>query len=162
MFLNYCLLVIFLFNFPIARIFMGDLGAYILGIFLCFYSLLLFYNNPNVRSEVAAIIFFYPIFEVLFSILRKVYSKKNPLMPDKSHLHTLLFFYFKKKLNNSYYSNSISTLFMVPLVFYPTTLIYFFDLNSTNDILLALMSCILLYSAYYYYLIKKTIYIFGK
>ena len=152
----YSLLIIFLFNFPTARIFMGDLGAYIIGIFLCLYTLILFSQNPNIRSEVASIIFFYPIFEVLFSILRKLYLSKNPFMPDKSHLHTLLFFYVKKRLNNSSFSNAISTLFITPLVFYPTILIYFLDLHNTHDILLALISCILLYSTCYYLINKKT------
>lgn len=155
MFFIYSLLIIFLFNFPIARIFMGDLGAYIIGICLCFYSLLLFSNDSNIRSEIAAIIFFYPIFEVFFSILRKLYYKKNPFMPDKSHLHTLLFFYVRKKLKNSSFSNSISTLIIAPLVFYPTFLLYFFDFNGTQNILIALLSCILLYFIYYY-LIKKS------
>lgn len=154
-FFIYSLLIIFLFNFPIARIFMGDLGAYIIGIFLCLYTLLLFSQNPNIRSEVAAIIFFYPIFEVLFSILRKLYSRKNPFMPDKSHMHTLLFFYVKKRFNNSSFSNSFSTLLITPLVFYPTILIYCLDLHVTKDILLALISCILLYFSYYYLINKK-------
>ena len=39
----------------------------------------------------AAVILFYPTFEVVFSYFRKIKNKKSPLLPDKHHLHLLIF-----------------------------------------------------------------------
>ena len=51
----------------------------------------------------------YPAFENLFSLIRKLNFKKSPFKPDQNHLHQLLFFYLKKnKLFRDKYINSLT------------------------------------------------------
>ena len=59
----------------------------------------LFSQNKDISPYFIVNIFWYPAFEILFSLIRKIKSKYSPLMPDASHLHQLLFFYFQKKIN---------------------------------------------------------------
>jgi UDP-N-acetylmuramyl pentapeptide phosphotransferase/UDP-N-acetylglucosamine-1-phosphate transferase len=89
-----------LFNFPKAKLFLGDSGSYLLGGIL---SYLLIKTSISTKSYLPpfffACIIFYIFFEVVFSFLRKLlFERCNPLYPDKKHLHMLLFVFFKKKI----------------------------------------------------------------
>ena len=76
-----------IFNFPSGKIFMGDCGAYFYGFIISFLIISFFGKNPQIPAGNAVLILFYPAFEVLFSVIRKLVSKKNPLYPDLLHLH---------------------------------------------------------------------------
>jgi UDP-N-acetylmuramyl pentapeptide phosphotransferase/UDP-N-acetylglucosamine-1-phosphate transferase len=43
------------------------------------------------------LLLWYPAFENLFSIVRKIIKKTQPSSPDNFHFHHLLFLYLKKK-----------------------------------------------------------------
>ena len=43
------------------------------------------------------IILWYPAFETLFSIIRKIIYKSQPSSPDNYHLHHLIYLFFNKK-----------------------------------------------------------------
>jgi len=103
------LLSFLLFNFPHAKIFLGDSGAYLFG-FLVAKNVILTNNlNPGYSSFFFCILLFYLFFEVFFSFFRKILQKKSPIHPDNKHLHMLLFkkisFAFGKDKGN--YVNSI-------------------------------------------------------
>ena len=85
------LLVFLLFNFPSAKIFMGDGGAYLFGAFTALNVIETNNLNPNVSSFFYCILLFYLFFEVFFSFLRKIIQKKSPVKPDSEHLHMLSF-----------------------------------------------------------------------
>ena len=54
------------------------------------------YNFDIIHQTKSIHLLYYLFFEVFFSFIRKfLYEKKNPLIPDKKHLHML--FFFKKK-----------------------------------------------------------------
>ena len=86
------LLSFLLFNFPNAKIFLGDSGAYILGALTGLNTIVTNNLNPEVSSFFFCTLLFYLFFEVLFSFLRKLYQKKSPVYPDKKHLHMLSFY----------------------------------------------------------------------
>ena len=78
------------FNFPNAKIFLGDGGAYFLGSQIAVISILIS-NNSNIVSPIfIAIILSYLFFEIFFSVFRKILEKKSPFFPDRSHLHMLI------------------------------------------------------------------------
>ena len=82
----------FINNYPIARIFLGDGGAYWVGSSVAILSLLLMARNPSVNIWTILLVNFYPLFETLFSVYRKAIVKKiNPFRPDRKHLHMLMF-----------------------------------------------------------------------
>ena len=98
-----------LFNFPNAKIFLGDSGAYIMGALTGLNTIATNNLNPQISSFFFCTLLFYLFFEVFFSFLRKLTQKKSPIYPDEKHLHMLSFYkissiYGKNKGN---YINSI-------------------------------------------------------
>jgi UDP-N-acetylmuramyl pentapeptide phosphotransferase/UDP-N-acetylglucosamine-1-phosphate transferase len=82
----------FIFNFPAAKIFLGDAGAYLLGFMTATLAILLQVRNPNVSPLFALLIVIYPVFETLFSMYRRRYLKSVPVtVADSMHLHSLLY-----------------------------------------------------------------------
>tara|TARA_B100001989_G_C24513573_1_gene451826 strand:+ start:363 stop:1424 length:1062 start_codon:yes stop_codon:yes gene_type:complete len=87
-----------LFNFPSAKIFLGDGGAYLLGSLIAFNVITTNNLYSNISSFFYCTLLFYLFFEVFFSFFRKLYSRKSPFYPDDSHLHMLSFY----KISNVY------------------------------------------------------------
>ena len=80
-----------LFNFPKAKIFLGDSGSYLLGSIVALNVIITNNLNPDYSSFFFCILLFYLFFEVFFSFLRKIIQKKSPIHPDNKHLHMLIF-----------------------------------------------------------------------
>lgn len=79
-------------NYPRGLIFMGDGGAYFVGFWIAELSVLLTSRHPEVSKWFPLLLCFYPIFETLFTIYRRVVIKRaHPGMPDASHLHQLIY-----------------------------------------------------------------------
>ena len=103
------LLSFLLFNFPNAKIFLGDSGAYTMGSLAGLNTIITNNLNPTISSFFFCTLLSYLFFEVFFSFLRKLLEKKSPIYPDDKHLHMLSF----NKISNSYgkiksnYLNSI-------------------------------------------------------
>ena len=85
------LLSFLLFNFPKAKIFLGDSGAYLFGSLTALNAIITNNLNPNYSSFFFCTILFYLFFEVFFSFFRKILQKKSPIHPDNKHLHMLAF-----------------------------------------------------------------------
>ncbi|WP_104750167.1 glycosyltransferase family 4 protein [Helicobacter cynogastricus] len=81
-----------LLNFPKGYIFLGDGGAYLLGL-VCGASLMDLALREVVSVWFGLALMVYPVTEVLFSIARRKLQKQKATMPDALHLHTLLFKY---------------------------------------------------------------------
>jgi UDP-N-acetylmuramyl pentapeptide phosphotransferase/UDP-N-acetylglucosamine-1-phosphate transferase len=107
------IVILFLFNF-FNQIYLGDNGAYIFGIFFGV-SLVSFHQVYQYISPYYIILLlWYPCFENLFSIIRKIKMKKSPMKPDTNHLHQVLFYYIKKKFPiNQLYSNNLSSIIIL-------------------------------------------------
>lgn len=80
----------FLVNFPFGKIFLGDGGAYFIGFALAWLEILLVIRNPTVSPWVMALVTAYPLIEVLYSVWRRMRSKKSAGDPDNLHLHSLV------------------------------------------------------------------------
>jgi UDP-N-acetylmuramyl pentapeptide phosphotransferase/UDP-N-acetylglucosamine-1-phosphate transferase len=79
-------------NYPRGLIFLGDGGAYLIGFWIAELSVLLTARHPEVSKWFPLLLCFYPIFETLFTIYRRVFLKRvHPGMPDASHLHQLIY-----------------------------------------------------------------------
>ncbi len=100
-------LIAFLFyNFPKAKIILGDSGSYFLGAFIALSTIKTSIANPEISPFYFCILLFYLFFEVFFSFLRKLLKeRKSPLFPDKKHLHMLVFEIFYKKNKDKIKSN---------------------------------------------------------
>jgi UDP-N-acetylmuramyl pentapeptide phosphotransferase/UDP-N-acetylglucosamine-1-phosphate transferase len=116
---------ILFFNFPKAQIFLGDGGAYYLGVNLSLIVIKISNLNNDISPFFFAGLLFYLFFEVLFSFFRKfIFNRSSPLNPDNNHLHMLVFKHFYKKNNNLDKSNYLTSIiinfiyliFIIPLI----------------------------------------------
>jgi UDP-N-acetylmuramyl pentapeptide phosphotransferase/UDP-N-acetylglucosamine-1-phosphate transferase len=118
LFLAILILISFLiFNFPKAKIFLGDSGAYLLGAFIAISVIKTSIAIPTISPFYFCILLFYLFFEVFFSFIRKIIVEKtSPLFPDKKHLHMLIFKIFLKRNSDKIKSN-YSTSIIINLVY---------------------------------------------
>lgn len=91
------LVILICFNF-FGKLFLGDNGSYILAVVIGVLIIKIYQNNNFISPYFFANLLWYPCFEVLFSIFRKLNFKFSILRPDTKHFHQLLFFYLSKKL----------------------------------------------------------------
>ena len=114
-----------IFNFPRAKIFLGDSGSYLFGAITALNIIYSNNFNPEISSFYFCSLLFYLFFEVFFSFFRKIYQKKSPFKPDNLHLHMLVFKWINrtKKFTQSNYINSIIInlvycILVSPLIFF--------------------------------------------
>jgi UDP-N-acetylmuramyl pentapeptide phosphotransferase/UDP-N-acetylglucosamine-1-phosphate transferase len=115
------ILIPFMFiNYPYGKIFLGDLGAYSLGILLSMITIALFGRHHEISVWGAALILIYPVTEVIFTILRRAIRDISIYEPDVEHLHLRLFYFFRpyhsyKKISNALVTPILSVLWLFPL-----------------------------------------------
>lgn len=138
-------------NFPNAKIFLGDGGAYLVGFLLAFLLVILTQdslpqlgeNSANrhfVSAYYGLCVMIYPVFEVLFSIYRRKKGKIQAMQPDSLHLHTLIF----KHLTHSNPKTTIFLLiFSAPFIFAP---IFCYDKSGILIAFIALFIALYLFA----------------
>jgi len=72
-------------NFYPARIFMGDSGAYFLGLTLAMISI---YSGAKLAT--AALVLGFPILDAIWAVVRRLMRGVSPLKADRQHFHHLL------------------------------------------------------------------------
>ncbi len=116
----------FVLNFPKGKIFLGDGGAYLLGFIVAIIGIFLASKYENVSPWYVLAVFIYPVWEVIFSIIRKLRSGLSPLQPDNKHLHMLIFKHITK-------NNPLTALFfwlwLLPFLSLST---YYANKSNTN------------------------------
>ena len=143
-----------LFNFPKAKMFLGDSGSYLFGSLVALNTIITNNLNTHISSFFFCILLFYLFFEVFFSFFRKIYQKKSPVLPDNEHLHMLSFIKISEVFgaNKGNYINSIFINFIFSILVLPSA--YFAD----NGLICKywFFSLILIYSLIYIRLYRLT------
>jgi len=139
----------FILNFPKGKIFLGDGGAYLLGFIVAIIGIFLASKYESVSPWYILALFIYPVWEVLFSIMRKLYIGLSPMQPDAYHFHMLVY----RQITQS---NPLTALFIVVSTLPFMTLSTLFPNKSTTNIIIA-FCFILYYSLLYIYLYRKDI-----
>ena len=122
------LLVLNIFNI----LMLGDSGAYLLGFFMGFIIISSHLTNPDISPYFFISLIWYPCFENLFSIIRKLNREFSPLKPDSKHLHQLVFFFLTQKFNlKIILSNNFSSAL---ICFFNFLFVYISTLNPTSTI----------------------------
>ena len=119
------LLVLNCFN----QLLLGDNGSYLVSVFVGIYLIDLTNNNVLISPYFVMNLLWYPAYETLFSIIRKVLTKKSALSPDNLHLHQLVYLYLKDKISNKYHANSLSG---VMINIYNLVIFYFASQDYSN------------------------------
>jgi UDP-N-acetylmuramyl pentapeptide phosphotransferase/UDP-N-acetylglucosamine-1-phosphate transferase len=91
----WCLLAVTLgflvWNWPLGRLFLGDGGAYFLGMSLAWLAVLLPARNPSISPWVSFLVIAYPAIDMLHTVWRRIRSQQHLASPDTLHLHSLIF-----------------------------------------------------------------------
>jgi UDP-GlcNAc:undecaprenyl-phosphate GlcNAc-1-phosphate transferase len=99
-------------NYPWGKLFMGDAGAYLMAVLIGVWVINFFGTYESISSWNAGLIFFYPIAEVIFSFIRKLWQKKSPFQPDREHLHLKVFDILNTAMNKPRLANNLTTVFL--------------------------------------------------
>lgn len=140
-------LAFFLLNFPKGKIFLGDGGAYLLGFIAALTGIFLASNYTEVSPWYILAVLIYPVWEVLFSIVRKRKAGRSPMEPDAYHLHMLI---FKHITHNNPLTAAFILVSVAPFMLVPTL----YANNSGANFLTALLF-VICYTLLYRYLYKK-------
>jgi UDP-N-acetylmuramyl pentapeptide phosphotransferase/UDP-N-acetylglucosamine-1-phosphate transferase len=137
----------FVLNFPFGKIFLGDGGAYMLGFIVALLGIFLASNYSTISPWYILAIFIYPVWEVLFSIIRRRVKGGDALAADAHHLHTLI---YKHVTQNNPLTSLFILLFILP--FMVTSTLY---ANHSLTNIIVVFVFIVSYSSFYFYLYKK-------
>lgn len=147
-----CLL---LFNFPFGKLFLGDGGAYMLGVVLA--ALIILLSSRNAIAPFACLLLvFYPMFEMFFTIFRRFFFQKTAVMEaDARHLHSLIYQTVKSKtMFSDRLCNPVSTCICVFPIAVLSMLAYIFRFDNF-DAAIANAICVVFYVTTYFYLKKN-------
>jgi UDP-GlcNAc:undecaprenyl-phosphate/decaprenyl-phosphate GlcNAc-1-phosphate transferase len=81
-----------LFNFPPARIFMGDSGSTVLGFLLAFLGLDFYRAHYAIGTRLLLPVIFagLPLLDLFLAVFRRIRKRTSPFMGDRQHLYDLL------------------------------------------------------------------------
>jgi hypothetical protein len=150
------LLVFFIFNLY-SKIYFGDAGTFLVSFVMAYYLIDLSNNNlvqPKFISPIfILLLLWYPGFENLFSLLRKILKKKNPSHPDNLHLHHLLYTFLKNKIKKNNYINSLTGILinLYNFIVFFAGVHYYYSMRYLTFILIL---NIFVYIFFYSYLLK--------
>jgi UDP-N-acetylmuramyl pentapeptide phosphotransferase/UDP-N-acetylglucosamine-1-phosphate transferase len=136
------------FNFPFGKIFLGDLGAYSIGLLLSMLTIILFGRHPELSPYAAALILIYPVTEIVFTMMRRLLHGTSVFRPDTLHLHLKLYHFLKpqptyKKTANALVMPTLTILWVFPLLAIALTY------QKTLFLVAAIVIFVLLYLSFY-------------
>ena len=136
-------------------LYLGDNGAYLLSFFVAIVLIDLSNNLKTLSPYYIVNLLWYPAYETLFSIIRKLKDKKSPLKPDNLHLHQLIYLFIKRKIDHipktiNTISGIIINIFNF-IVFFVATLNY----SNTKAQIVILLFSLVIYNFMYLILKKK-------
>lgn len=137
------------FNYPPAKIFMGDTGSTFLGLMISVIMLLGFKTVTLTSLLIPLVLLILPITDTLFAIIRRVLNKKPIGQADKEHIHHQLLKHLSTR-------KTILVIYVVDLIFSVVSIFYAIGKKKEMIIFYILLMFILLY------LVFKTNVIFKK
>ena len=148
------LFIFFLFNlFGIN--FLGDSGAYFIATITGYLTIeIAFQNILNLSPIFISILLWYPVFEILFSFIRRTVSHDSQIIADKSHLHHLLYYFISSKINykNQTTINSLSS----SIIILYNILIFMISSQFLNNSVI--LSSIIIFNVFIYTLVYFKLY----
>lgn len=137
------------FNYPPAKIFMGDTGSTFLGLMISVIMLLGFKTVTLTSLLIPLVLLILPITDTLFAIIRRALNKKPIGQADKEHIHHQLLKHLSTR-------KTVLVIYVVDLIFSVVSIFYAIGKKKEMIIFYILLMFILLY------LVFKTNVIFKK
>jgi len=155
-FLILILISVLLYNFPKAKIFLGDSGAYFLGSIISLIIIEMSNFNQAISPFFFACLLFYIFFEVFFSFFRKIFFNLSPLQPDKEHLHMLFFKWIYSKVKNLNKANYLTGL-IINIFYFLAILPLLFNYKNATFCKVYFFILLNIYFFSYYFLREKSV-----
>jgi UDP-GlcNAc:undecaprenyl-phosphate GlcNAc-1-phosphate transferase len=137
-----------IFNYPYGEIFLGDLGAYSLGIIVSIFTIIFFGRHPEISPWAAVLILIYPVTELIFSIIRRLINRTSVHHADTKHLHLKLFYLFRPQIAYKKIANMLVTAVLTPLWLFALVMISW-TYQNLFYILIAIGLFVMMYSLLY-------------
>jgi UDP-N-acetylmuramyl pentapeptide phosphotransferase/UDP-N-acetylglucosamine-1-phosphate transferase len=147
----FLLTIVLLFNF-FNKSFLGDSGVYLLSLVTSIVIIKFINKNNSISPYFAVLLLWYPCFENLFSIIRRLLTGSSTSTPDNRHLHHFIYSFLKQK--NIRLSNNVAGLVILSF----NTIIFFFGYKYYNKpqlLIIIIFLAISLYLISYHTLKKK-------
>ena len=128
------------YNFPPAKIFMGDTGSQFLGFIIAIISLLGFKNITFNSLVVPITILAIPIFDTLFAILRRLLKGESIGTPDKEHFHHQL---LKMKFSTR---KTVLVIYLIDIAFASVSIFLTIGDNKIATYLYLILTILLLFT----------------
>lgn len=136
-------------------IYLGDSGSYTLSLFSGVFLINFVSDNNSISPYFVIVLLWYPCFELLFSIIRRSFTKMKTYNPDTTHLHQII---YKKisvnfKIENNLIAHFISTFTInfYNLICFFITIKYIYN----SDILIFILSLNIIIYIFIYNFLKK-------
>jgi UDP-GlcNAc:undecaprenyl-phosphate GlcNAc-1-phosphate transferase len=81
---------LFRYNYPRAKIFMGDSGSLFLGFSLAMLAIMLTQGEGTINPMIPVIVLGIPIFDTVRVLFIRIINRKHPFRGDMTHLHHLM------------------------------------------------------------------------
>ena len=150
----FAILAVFILNFPFGRIFLGDGGAYFLGIMLSI-GVIKYYQINDLSPWYVFSVFIYPITDVLISIIRRIIAKVSIFNPENKHLHHIVFLRVKKMGIKSENTNHAIATILIFILYFPFLLSANYFAENSLILQIQCMIFLVFYLALYVILIPK-------
>ena len=112
-------------------------------------------NNSDVSPYYIAVLLWYPAFENLFSLTRRLLRKNKISSPDNEHLHQLIFLFIKsKEIINNKSLNSFSSLIILTINI-PVFILANSMVNYSLVLMISIMLSMILYLLVYNFISKN-------
>ena len=152
--LFFSVLGIFILNFPFGRIFLGDGGAYFLGMAVSV-GLIKLYQVNEFSPWYVLLMLIYPLTDVLASVIRRSIAKLSFLDPDDRHLHHLIYRRVSKMGIKSENIKHALVTFLIFILYFPFLLAANFFAKETFILQVLSLIFILFYMGLYIISIPK-------
>ena len=133
--------------------FLGDNGTYVISGFMSIYIIDFINMNNSISPLLALNLLWYPAFENLFTIMRRIFYKKKVQVADRAHLHILILEKISRNKNLVFY-NSIAGIFLN--IFVLLGILLSINFSNNGKFLISILTVnILIYIFSYYFLLPK-------
>ena len=140
-----------IFNFPFAKLFLGDAGAYTLGHLLVWLAIILVNHDDRISPFAILLIFFWPVADTILAIWRRWKTGLPTHRPDRLHFHQLVMRFLEIRYfgrNRRRLTNPIATLILIPFISAPQVLGVLFSEHIYYPIFLTLVVALLFILSY--------------
>lgn len=144
---------------PTKKIFMGDTGSMILGFMLGVMAVSFLAIDPTdlaqlaIRGEnipiVTGAILIIPFFDTVRVFLIRLFKKKNPFKPDRSHIHHIIIDTFNISHRRASFFLGVSNFLVIIFISY-------LGITTSNWTLLLFFACLLILLTVFFFIINKS------